>query len=90
MSSTIKLNCKAGIMTIEVKDIPANRILPTELEATETTSSQDMPQQFFCVCMILAKLSGKNKQFRRYWHCYPLQIYQPVPFTLALSLRERG
>ena len=82
MSSAIKFNSKSGIKAVEVEDISRNRILPTELEATETTSSQDIPKQFFCVCLFLAKLSGKNEQFWRYW--------QPCPLTLALSLRERG
>jgi len=59
MSSAIKFNSKASIRAVEVEDISTNRILPTELEAAETTSSQDIPKQFFCVCLFLAKLSGK-------------------------------
>lgn len=63
MSSAIKLNSKTGIVAVEVEDISTNRILSTELEAAETTSSQNIPKQLFCVCLPLAKLSGKNEQF---------------------------
>jgi hypothetical protein len=81
MPSAIKLDSKASIVAVKVENISTNLILSTELEAAETTSSQDMPKQFFCVCLFLTKLSGKNEQFRWY--------RQLCPLTLTLSLRER-
>ena len=61
MPTAIKFNSKTGILAVEIEDISANRMLPAKLEATETASSQNLPKQKFCICLLLAKLPGENK-----------------------------
>ena len=81
MASTIKLNSKSGIMTVEVENISTNRVLPSKFKTAETATPQEIPDQVFGICLLLAKLSGKYQQLLRYW--------QRCPLTLTLSLMER-
>lgn len=82
MTPSIKFNSKANIVAVEVNNISTHRILATKLVAAETPPSQDVPEEYFSICLIFSKLSCENEHIRRNWHSCPL--------TLALSLMERG
>jgi hypothetical protein len=54
----VKFNREFCIRAIEIQNVPANHVLPSEFEIRETASAQCVPKLAFLVRLIAAKPAG--------------------------------
>ncbi len=60
MLTAIQLDDDSGIQTYEVTDVRTDRVLPSELEVVQLSSTQMPPKEAFGVGRILAQAAGKS------------------------------
>ena len=69
-------------MTVKIEDVGPDRVLTSEFQSQQLTATENAPEKFFCVSLILAQPSREIEKFR-------VQRGFHAALTLALSRRER-
>ncbi len=60
MDSPIALDHKVGFVAIEVDNVIAKLMLPSEFESKESSIPQQSPKEFFRVGLVLPKLASEG------------------------------
>jgi len=102
MAAAVKLNSQLCVMTIEVENVPPNRVLPPELDPTEPAVSEKLPHELLRVGLGFPQEAGIMQDIGRNGHVslFPLirpsatfspweKARQAKPVKHALSHRER-
>jgi hypothetical protein len=71
----IKLHDESTLKTHEIRDVTANRMLPSELETSKSAIPEMLPDQPLCVCSQSSEIAGDAGTALLY-HPHPT----PLPF----------
>ena len=68
----IKLNRQLALVAVEIKNVPADRVLAAKFLAGKSTASQYSPQQLFGIGVVAAQVSGISEDVGWGAQCFSL------------------